>query len=349
MAINDALIGDLRLDRGWIGQLNANLLDVKGNFSVTDGNGKRTLDIDSFGNVNLSPSRVEIDIAQNGVYLTHNGYKRLGLRRGMLQLYNYNNNEFLGGISPQISQDNTVKGMALNATPNSQFFAFNYIPSWTSEDNADPTGLSSYMILNYKDRGTETHLLQGLHLFVPLFLGGNVYGKNNNIYDINEIHANKLKGDIRSSLWQSNTGIGIATFEDPYLKMDTNLNLRGKYGINGVNSFTTSKILCNSYRGSNDVEIFYTYGTSMYNVRSWDWGGHNLSNAKIIGSSVTYGIASGYSVDVENDTEVLIANEDISDIDENGNVSYDLNEMIKLLYNKIHSLEKEIETLKRGV
>lgn len=53
MAIGEALIGTLSLDRGWIGKLNASYLDVKGNFSVTDGNGKRTLDIDSFGNVYL--------------------------------------------------------------------------------------------------------------------------------------------------------------------------------------------------------------------------------------------------------------------------------------------------------
>ena len=53
MAIGEALIGELSLDRGWVGKLNANLLDVKGNFSVTDGNGKRTMDIDSFGNVSL--------------------------------------------------------------------------------------------------------------------------------------------------------------------------------------------------------------------------------------------------------------------------------------------------------
>lgn len=52
MAIGEALIGELSLDRGWVGKLNANYLDVKGNFSVTDGNGKRTFDIDSFGNVN---------------------------------------------------------------------------------------------------------------------------------------------------------------------------------------------------------------------------------------------------------------------------------------------------------
>ena len=60
MAISEALIGTLSLDRGWIGRLNANLLDVKGNFSVTDGNGKRTLDIDSFGNVNLDVASLKI-------------------------------------------------------------------------------------------------------------------------------------------------------------------------------------------------------------------------------------------------------------------------------------------------
>ena len=60
MAIDEALIGTLSLDRGWIGQLNANLLDVKGNFSVTDGNGKRTMDIDSFGNVNLDVTNLKI-------------------------------------------------------------------------------------------------------------------------------------------------------------------------------------------------------------------------------------------------------------------------------------------------
>ena len=61
MAIGEALIGELSLDRGWVGQLNASLLDVKGNFSVTDGNGKRTLDIDSFGNVYLDVTQLQIN------------------------------------------------------------------------------------------------------------------------------------------------------------------------------------------------------------------------------------------------------------------------------------------------
>ena len=61
MAIGEALIGELSLGRGWVGQLNASLLDVKGNFSVTDGNGKRTLDIDSFGNVYLDVTQLQIN------------------------------------------------------------------------------------------------------------------------------------------------------------------------------------------------------------------------------------------------------------------------------------------------
>ena len=60
MAINDALIGTLNLDRGWVGRLNANYLDVKGNFSVTNGNGIRTIDIDSFGNINLVATNINM-------------------------------------------------------------------------------------------------------------------------------------------------------------------------------------------------------------------------------------------------------------------------------------------------
>lgn len=58
-AIKDALIEELRLDRGWIGTLRGHYIDAR-NLSVTDGNGKRTLDIDSFGNVNLDVTTLKI-------------------------------------------------------------------------------------------------------------------------------------------------------------------------------------------------------------------------------------------------------------------------------------------------
>lgn len=58
-AIGDALIGELNLGRGWYGELKGNYIDAK-QLSVTDGNGKRTLDIDSFGNVNLDVASLKI-------------------------------------------------------------------------------------------------------------------------------------------------------------------------------------------------------------------------------------------------------------------------------------------------
>lgn len=59
MAIGESLIGTLSLDRGWYGELRGNYIDAK-QLSVTDGNGKRTLWIDSFGNVNLDVTSLKI-------------------------------------------------------------------------------------------------------------------------------------------------------------------------------------------------------------------------------------------------------------------------------------------------
>lgn len=53
MAIDEALIGTLSLDRGWVGQLSGNWIDAK-QLSVTDSNGLRTLWIDSYGQVDLN-------------------------------------------------------------------------------------------------------------------------------------------------------------------------------------------------------------------------------------------------------------------------------------------------------
>ena len=51
-AIGSAVVGSLTADYMTAGILKGNWIDAK-NLSVTDGNGKRTLDVDSFGNVNL--------------------------------------------------------------------------------------------------------------------------------------------------------------------------------------------------------------------------------------------------------------------------------------------------------
>lgn len=58
-AISDAQIGALRLDRGWVGKLTGDLIEAK-NLVVIDGNGKKTLHIDSFGRVFLDVYELNI-------------------------------------------------------------------------------------------------------------------------------------------------------------------------------------------------------------------------------------------------------------------------------------------------
>ena len=58
--ILDAYIGTLNLDRGWVGELKGHWIDAR-NLTVTDGNGVRTLDIDSFGKVKIDASEIKIN------------------------------------------------------------------------------------------------------------------------------------------------------------------------------------------------------------------------------------------------------------------------------------------------
>lgn len=60
LAIGHALIASLDLDKATVGKLKAQFLDVY-NLLVTDGNGKKTLEIDSFGNINLDVSKLKVN------------------------------------------------------------------------------------------------------------------------------------------------------------------------------------------------------------------------------------------------------------------------------------------------
>lgn len=58
-AIGHAMIRDLDMDKATVGKLKGQRIDAR-NLTVTDGNGKRTLDIDSFGNVALDVTSLNI-------------------------------------------------------------------------------------------------------------------------------------------------------------------------------------------------------------------------------------------------------------------------------------------------
>lgn len=58
-AIADALIGELKLDRGWFGQLKGMYINAREMVVVND-NGVKTMEIDSFGDVHFNPNTFKI-------------------------------------------------------------------------------------------------------------------------------------------------------------------------------------------------------------------------------------------------------------------------------------------------
>ena len=131
MAISDALIGELNLGRGWYGELRGNYIDAK-QMSVTDGNGKRTLDIDSFGNVNLDVAKFVVRTT-NGAYTVYDnsgmntfnngGAQTLGIHNGGITFHPWNTQQ-LGAYVTQSSLwggDQSANGLALSTTANGSY------------------------------------------------------------------------------------------------------------------------------------------------------------------------------------------------------------------------------------
>ena len=190
MAISDALIGELNLGRGWYGELRGNYIDAR-QLSVTDGNGKRTLDIDSFGNVRFdvqemkikgqsavtieslsTPGKTTIDGANittgylsadriSGGYLSSkNNDLRFNLNSGILGVYD--NNRLLCTTLKMKENKSGKYGMGMLAN-NDSFIALGL------GDNDDNTIYKPYVTLTNKITGTDYHpginLLTTVHGF----------------------------------------------------------------------------------------------------------------------------------------------------------------------------------------
>ncbi|MDC9192445.1 endopeptidase, partial [Clostridioides difficile] len=58
-AIADALIGQLKLDRGWFGQLKGSYINAR-ELVVENDNGVKTMEVDSFGDVHFNPNTLKV-------------------------------------------------------------------------------------------------------------------------------------------------------------------------------------------------------------------------------------------------------------------------------------------------
>ncbi len=250
MAISEALIGTLSLDRGWIGTLKGNYIDAR-QLSVTDGNGKRTLDIDSFGNVNIDSTSIRLaangvlDIDTSNYYLNNtemifrrDGKKTYGIKRGYSHLYNPTDNTLMGSMIPRSTvggqyYDNGISTVVSN---NGYYYSISRASDWMHDEQVTFSPVE-YLILNFRDRGTQK---MGLNLYAPFY---------------------------------AHDGIDMS----------------GE-SITNADTITSNNISTLSFRHPNGNEMFSTDGYTVSNKRGWYWNGNNLLDPVIIGGSYGYSI-----------------------------------------------------------
>ena len=299
--IGNALIGELSADKITSGTISGYYIDAR-NLSVTDGSGKRTLDIDSFGNVNLAPSVVQIGF--NGIndrininptsmdFRATNNNRDMALYGGQVCIYNNINDTFMSTMGSVLKADASYKGVGFLLGENANIFTIGRDATWADiMTNRSPNPIH-YITFNFATNQADIDM---------------------------QLNTNDI--NMRNCSLRNSIAVGTQ-------KLQTN----SWYALNDNPLFTL-----NSHWGHIDM---YQDLEANYNA---------ILNARLVNPQNSYAISSGYNVDVKNDADVLIANEKISTVSENGEVNYDMNEMIKLLYSKIHTLEKEIESLKGGV
>lgn len=516
MAISEALIGTLSLDRGWIGKLNANLLDVKGNFSVTDGNGLRTLDIDSFGNVHIKASSfslqgkniaTEEDIRKtvksvdvmyylstsqtsltggtwtttapawvNGKYMWsktitkytdntssessptciagakgdvgENGQDGVGVSEIVEEYYiSTSNTSQIGGAwstkPPTWSKGKFIwtrskiiytNGQIDYTTPvcdstwqaidqQTQIDIFNKLTNngamqgiymlnnqlyingqYINARNLSVNNASGYNTFSIDSNGNVSFSPKFMRVYTDdkielisnngnknmLLYGGQVcvynnandtfmstigsvlkeadksykgvgllLGKNANIFTIaRDINWNDILTDRSPNPMHYITFNFDTNQADIDMELNTNsINMRGN-ALRNSSALGTNKLQTNKWHdlGNNPLFAVNDYWQHVDMYRDLEANYNAILNVRLVNPQTSYALVSGRNVDVNNDADILIANEDISTVDAKGNVSYDLNEMIKLLYSKIHmqkniidELQKEIKNLKGGV
>lgn len=269
-AINDALIGTLSLDRGWFGELRGNYIDAK-QLSVTDGNGKRTLDIDSFGNVNLDVAKFVVRTT-NGAYTVYDnsgmntfnngGAKTLGIHNGGLTFHPWNTNQ-LGAYVTQSSLwsgDQSANGLALSTAANGT-----YVSIGTSALSDPNSTLSMEQALTIS--ASDNFQPQGINFWKNVHAHG---------YGIRQLSHLDLAGSSPIRFDYLNNSPSII-----YEAVDNNhsLYIMGGYQMH---------LGCMSGTGTPKGIIWFKGATDTHSYTHWDFHNYTMYNMKTASTYANY-------------------------------------------------------------
>ena len=190
-----------------------------------------------------------------------------------------------------------------------------------------------------------------------IYFRPNLRVKNNHVFAITDTSVGcRVPFQCTSSIYtngdiSTDGGLNASSLDIPNVSINSSGFWTSEY-------VASSKIKTNNIYNLSDSPLF-TFNTTHGHIdlqKNLECNFYTLKNPKLYNASYTYSIPSGYDIDVDNDVNIMIANEDITEVTPEGEVTFCMDDMIKLLYKKIseqekqiHTLEKEIENLKGGV
>ncbi len=338
-------------------EISSEVSDLSGSFSKLQQNVKGLtstvagkVDSSSMSSI-IQQSSKDIQIGFNGIndrininptsmdFRATNNNRDMSLFGGQVCIYNNINDTFMSTMGSVLKADTSYKGVGFLLGKNANIFTIGRDATWTDVmTNRSPNPIH-YITFNFGTNQADIDMELNTN---RINMRGNTL-RNSSAIGTDKLQTNSWYALNDNPLFTLNSHWGHI---DMYQDLETNYNAILNARL--VNP-QTSYVLVSGYDVDveNDTDILIA--NEEISTQDLETNYNAILNARLVNPQTSYVLVSGYDVDVENDTDILIANEEISTVSENGEVNYGINEMIKLLYSKIHTLEKEIENLKGGV
>ena len=333
------------------GYVKGNRIDAK-NLTVQTNSGINTLMIDSNGQVELRPKSMTVNTDDKITFLASNNYRNMLLYGGQVCVYNNVNDSFMATIGHVLrSSNSTYRGVGVLAGKGCNTFFIGRDSTWGDIlTNRSPNPLGS-LFINFESITAQTDGVKGIHLRDITYTNSDLIAIGNtrpSISGFNSIQATSGVFDNWKCAYNEAT-IMRYNANTNMINLGKNLNVNG-FSISGAARVESPKVYMDSLyalNGNYGKQLIRTNGWDMFNGVNWDWQGYNILNANLTGCSISYSLlnTTNQLVDVES-SKIKLACEDISKIDENGEVIFDISDMLHLLYDRITKLEEENKELR---
>ena len=224
-----------------------------------------------------------------------------------------------------------------------QHYQFSTLNMYQNGDIDLKSGASMYFRPNLRERGNHVFAISDTEVGsrVPFKCTSTIYS-NGDITTDRNIHA---YGNVSAS-----GSMSCNTMLPNYIEIGSNISINSN-GFWTSGHVTSSKIKTNNIYNLSDSPLF-TFNTTHGHIdlqKNLECNFYTLKNPRLYNASYTYSIPSGYDVDVDNDVNIMIANEDIAEVTSEGEVTFCMDDMIKLLYKRISNQEKQIQILEKEI